>query len=93
MTPEQRLDRAEYILVRLAKSGREARTEFRQKINILINSQMETDELIKGLAVGQARINYEMAKLAESQRLTDEALRAYLNSQRKGQNGESANPT
>ena len=100
MTPEQRLDRAEYILVRLAKSGREARTEFRQKINVLINSQMETDELIKGLAVGQARINYEMAKLAESQRLlaesqrlTDEELRAFLRSQRKGQNGESANPT
>ena len=93
MTPEQRLERAEYILVRLAKSGREARTEFRQKINILINSQMETDELIKGLAVGQARINYEMAKLAESQRLTDEALRAFLRSQSKDQDGESANPT
>jgi hypothetical protein len=89
MTPEQRLDRAEYILVRLAKSGREARTEFRQKINILINAQMDTDELIKGLAVGQARLNYEMAELAKSQRLTDQALRAFIKSSRKRENGES----
>ena len=89
MTPEQRLDRAEYILVRLAKSGREARTEFRQKINILINAQMDTDELIKGLAVGQARLNYEMAELAKSQKLTDKALRAFIKSSRKSENSES----
>lgn len=88
MTPEQRLDRVEYILVRLAKSGREARTEFRQKINMLIKTQLDTEEIMKGLALGQARINYEMAELAKSQKLTDEALRAYLNSQRKGQNGD-----
>ena len=89
MTPEQRLDRAEYILVRLAKSGREARTEFRQKINILINAQMDTDELIKGLAVGQARLNYEMAELAKSQKLTDKALRAFIKGSRKSENSES----
>ena len=90
MTPEQRLDRAEYILIRLAKSGREARTEFRQKINILIKTHLETEEIMKGLALGQARINYEMAELAKSQKLTDEALRAYINSQRKGQNGDAS---
>jgi hypothetical protein len=87
MTPEQRLDRAEYILVRLAKSGREARSEFRQKINILIQAQMETTEQIKGLATGQARADREMADLRRSQKLTDEALRAFINSQRKEKNG------
>ena len=91
MTPEQRLDRVEYILVRLAKSGREARTEFRQKINILIKARLETEEIVKGLAVGQARINQEMAELAKSQRLTDQTLRAYIKSQRKGQNGDPTN--
>ncbi|HET9714145.1 MAG TPA: hypothetical protein VFP64_19825, partial [Pyrinomonadaceae bacterium] len=65
MTPEQRLDRAERILVRMAKSGREARSEFRQKINILIDAQIRNEaawraeshainEQIKSLAVAQA---------------------------------------
>ena len=89
MTPEQRLDRAEYILVRLAKSGRAARSEFRQKINILIKTQLETEEIMKGLALGQARINYEMAELAKSQRLTDEALRTFIRGSRKSENGDS----
>ena len=89
MTPEQRLDRVERILGTLATSGRKARSEFREKINILIHAQMETDELIKGLAVGQARVNQELAELAKSQRLTDQALRAFIKSHRKRENGSS----
>ena len=58
---------------------------------MVIKTQLETEEIMKGLALGQARINYEMAELAKSQKLTDEALRAYLNSQRKGENGDSSN--
>jgi hypothetical protein len=116
MTPEQRLDRAEYILVRLAKNGREVRSEFRQRINMLIDAQMRNEETrrvesqavsekinilidaqvkneeawraeshiineqIKGLAVAQA-------ELTKSQKLTDRALRAFINSLRKGGNG------
>ena len=108
MTPEQRFKRVERILGRLATSSREARSEFRQKINILINmhvqneeqwraqsdalnekinilidTQMETTEQIKTLAVGQA-------KLEESQKLTDRALRAFIDSLRKGGNGNSS---
>ena len=101
MTPEQRLDRAEYILVRLAKSGRAARTEFREKINILIDAHMRnqeawrseshaineqihaTNEQIKALAVAQA-------ELTKSQKLTDQALRAFINSSRKRGNGNSS---
>ena len=93
MTPEQRLDRAEYILVRLAKSGRAARTEFREKINILIDAHMRNEaawrteseainEQLKVLAVAQA-------ELAKSQKLTDRALRGFINSLRKGGNGHS----
>lgn len=91
MTPEQRLDRAEYILVRLAKSGREARSEFRQKINMLIDAHMRNqatwraeseaiNEQIKAVAVAQA-------ELTKSQKLTDQALRAFINSLRRGGNG------
>jgi predicted nucleic acid-binding Zn-ribbon protein len=43
MTPEQRLDRAEYILGRIVMIGREARSEFRQKINILIDAQIKNE--------------------------------------------------
>jgi len=40
MTPEERLGRAERILVEMAKSGRRSRSEFRYKINCLIDAQM-----------------------------------------------------
>jgi hypothetical protein len=40
MTPEQRLDRVERILVHMARSGRRSRSEFRYKINALIDTQM-----------------------------------------------------
>ena len=94
MTPEERLDRAESILVRMAKSGREARTEFRQKINILIDAQIRNEaawrveseainEQLKVLAVAQA-------ELARSQKLTDRALRAFIDSLRKRGNGNSS---
>ena len=84
MTPEQRLDRVEYILVRLAKSGRDARSEFRQKINILIHEHTRNEqawrteshainEQLKELATAQV-------ELTKSQKLTDGALRAFINS-------------
>ena len=106
MTPEQRLKRVERILGRLAKRGRVARSEFRDKINILIDAQIrneelwlrhkeewraesqaineqikETDEQIKNVALAQA-------ELTQSQKLTDRALRDFINSLRKGQNGK-----
>jgi hypothetical protein len=101
MTPEQRLDRVEYILGRMAKSGREARTEFRYKINALIDAQMKNEaawraesqaineqirqvnEQIKAQAVAQA-------ELTKSQKLTDKALRAFINSLRKNDNGHTS---
>ncbi len=98
----------------MAKSGREARSEFRQKINILIDAQIKnetawraesheinekinilidaqmetneqirsTNEQIKDLAVSQA-------ELTKSQKLTDQSLRAFINSLRKRKNGKS----
>ena len=48
MTPEQRLKRVERILGRLATRGREARSEFRDKINILIDTQIQSEEEFRG---------------------------------------------
>jgi hypothetical protein len=79
MTPEQRLDRVERILGYFVKEGRRWRVRSREqdeKINILIQSQMETTEQIN--------------KLGRQQKLTQQALRAFINSLRKGQNGKSS---
>jgi len=94
MTPDQRLDRAERMLILFVKAGRRARKASReqdQKINILVQAQMETTEQIKGLAAGHAKAESEMAELRNSQKLTDEALRAFIDSLRKGGNGNSPN--
>lgn len=98
MTPEQRLERAERILVMLAQAGRRARRDLREqsrkqeersqdqneRINMLIQAQMGTTEQIKGLAVAQA-------ELTQSQKLTDQALRSFINSLNRGENGKNSN--
>ena len=94
MTPEQRLDRVERILTLFVNAGRRARRQSREqdeRISIIIKTQMETEEIMKGLALGQARVDYEMAELAKSQKLTDEVLRAYLKSQGRDRNGDPLN--
>jgi len=103
-TPDQRLDRAERILLHMAQSGRRSRSEFRYKINSLIDAQIrheaefraeshEIDEKLKAVAVAHAEVaelqkvnQMEMAELRESQKLTDKALRDFINSQRKSEN-------
>ena len=61
MTPEQRLDKAERILLLTIKERRYARKEWNEKVKILIDAQLRNEAV----------------------------LRAYLESQRKGQDGES----
>ena len=85
MTPEQRLDRVERILGLFAREGRRWRVQKREqdeKLNILIQSQMETTEQINKLATGHD-------ELRRSQELTEQTLRAFINSLRKGTNGKS----
>ena len=116
MTPEQRLKRVERILGNLAVRGRKTRSEFRDRINILIDAQIRseeafrdkiniltdaqtrneearrveshaineqikaTDEQIKNVALAQI-------ELTKSQKLTNRALRDFINSLRKNRNG------
>jgi len=116
MTPKQRLDRVERILGIMARAGRQARQEFRDKINILIATQIRTEgEFREKITIlTDAHINNEelarenskaikavnkqiqavavaQAELTQSQKLTDRALRDYLNSQRTRENGNSSN--
>ena len=123
MTPEQRLKRVERILGRLAVRGRKTRNEFSDRINILIDAQIRSEETfrekINTLTDAQTRseeawLRHEEAwrieshardeqikatneqiknvalaqiELTKSQKLTDRALRDFINSLRKGQNG------
>ncbi len=120
MTPDQRLDRVERILILFVNAGRRTRGEWHarsreqdekiniliqsqmetrgewrtrsreqdEKLNILIQSQMEATEQIKSMA---ARHDKDIIELREAQKLTDKALRAFINSLHKGRNGESSN--
>ena len=101
MTPEQRLDRMENILRGCIKSGREARSEFRQKINILINTQMEnherwraqSDELNEKLNIlihAQMQTTEQINKLTNSQIQTDQTLLDFIDRHRKERNGNSS---
>jgi hypothetical protein len=85
MTPEQRLDRVERILGLFAREGRRWRVQKREqdeKIHILIQFQMETTEQINKLTT-------DTDKLRKSQELTQQTLRAFIDSLRKGRNGKS----
>ena len=100
MTPEQRLDRAERILIAMVKSGRRTRSEWQYKINSLIDAQIKheaesrmrsakIDEQLRENAVAQAENRRAIAELRESQKLTDKALRTFIESLRKDRNGKS----
>src|ERR1051325_4938111 len=121
MTPEQRLDRVERILTLFVNAGRRVRGEYRrqsrehdEKINILIQTQMDTEQIMKRLAVSQAETEATMkhlavsqaeteatmkhlaasqAELSESQKLTDQALRRFIDGLHEGRNGKSSKKT
>jgi UDP-glucose 4-epimerase len=79
MTPDQRLDRAERILIAMIKSGRRTRSEWQYKINSLIDAQIkyeaasrrEWDNKINSL--NEARIKHEAAWRIEAAK-TEELL-------------------
>jgi DNA repair exonuclease SbcCD ATPase subunit len=82
---------------------REQSRDQAEKINILIHMQMKVDEQlertdrqiervdgqINNLTVQVNSLAAAQAELAKSQKLTDRALRTFINSLRKGGNGNS----
>ncbi|HEU4934091.1 MAG TPA: hypothetical protein VFT48_18525 [Pyrinomonadaceae bacterium] len=90
MTPEQRLDRVERILGLFAGEGRRWRVRSREqdeKINMLIQTQMETTEQINKLTTSHERTEEQINKLTANQKRTDQALRAFIESLGKKRNG------
>lgn len=77
MTSEQRLDRLERIAKLFASAGFRARHDVREideKLNILINTQIRTDEKFARLAESHARLVDSHVRLAEAQALSDRKL-------------------
>lgn len=96
MTDEQRLDRLERIAKLMVKAGLRARQEARararehdEKINILTDTQMKTDERLAALS---AKTDERFAVLAAAQVGTQEQLKSLastvervINERRNGQ--------
>ena len=101
MTPEQRLDRMERVVMLMIKAGVRARRQSReqdQRINILIKYQMDTSEQFRAMSVRHDIEMKElrdahsigMRELRESQKLTHQELRALIKSLSRGKNGNSS---
>ena len=92
MTDEQRLDRLERIVKLMIKAGLRARQQSREqneKINILIDSQIKTDER---LAASAAKTDERFAAMTVVQESTEKQLQSLaatvekvINERRNGQ--------
>ena len=99
MTSEERFDRLERIAKLFVRAGlreRRNRRELDEKINIIINSQIENEERFARneerfaqLAEVQARTDAHVKALAESQKLTGERLNTLIDIVTRDRNGNS----
>jgi hypothetical protein len=105
---EWRMKRAERMLKMFARQGRKYRSEFRsrhremeEKIDILINTQIDTNEQLKRtdeqiqrtgeqIEALAAKTEQAVDRLAAGQVKTDKALERFLNGLSKGRNGNSS---
>ncbi len=86
MTPEQRFDRLERIVKLIVKAGLRARGQMREqgeKINMIIDLQMQNEERF-------GRNEERFAKLAEAQAYTSQRLDTLIEIVREGRNGRSS---
>lgn len=97
LTLEQRIARAERVLKMFLRRGRKYRKEFRESVNIVINAQIATEDQLKrtGQQIKETgeqikKTGEQIEALTASQARTDEALRRFIDSVRKGQNGNSS---
>jgi len=94
MTPDQRIDRLERLAKLFARAGlrwrgelREWRSEFREKIEILMDAQMRNDAAIARNEERFAKLAEAQVRLADSQVHTDQRLDALIDIIRRERNG------
>ena len=97
MIPERRLERAERLLMLVIKAGYRERREWRQqsreqneKINILINAQIKTEEEHKRFQGDLDRLEANQEGLQANQEGLQASLKAFLDSMARGRNGQSS---
>jgi hypothetical protein len=96
MTSEQRLDRLERIARLFVRAGLRARRNMQaqdEKINIIINNQIEYDERFAGLNQSLDRSHKELSQslneLAKAQTHTSKRLDSLIEIVRRDRNGNS----
>lgn len=85
MTPEQRFDRIERIVKLMVQAGLRARSQIREqgeKMNMIIDLQVQNEERF-------GRNEERFARLAEAQAHTDRRLDALIDIVREDRNGRS----
>ncbi len=93
MTPEQKFDRLERIVKLMVKAGLRARSQMREqgdRINMIIEYQMQNEERFGRNEERFERNEERFAKLAEAQAHTDRRLDALIDIVREGRNGRSS---
>lgn len=93
MTPEQKFDRLERIVKLMVKAGLRARSQMREqgdRINMIIEYQMQNEERFGRNEERFERNEERFAKLAEAQAHTDRRLDALIEIVREGRNGRSS---
>jgi hypothetical protein len=65
MTPEQRLDRLERIVMMFARAGARARREMNEKINMLIDAQIKSEDRMAKVDERFAKFDERFAKFDE----------------------------
>ncbi|HET6975378.1 MAG TPA: hypothetical protein VFI24_03585 [Pyrinomonadaceae bacterium] len=82
------------ILIHMQERDREVRQaesqEINEKINILVDSQLDLSSTVKDLNSTVKDLSSTVNDLATAQSKTDKSLRAFLDSLRKGGNGNSS---
>src|SRR5918999_3246194 len=84
---EQKLSEANEMVTRLAYVTNVGFKDVNAKINALVDSQIRTDDIVKGLAESQkkteATLNARFSELAEFQKKTERGINELTDSQKK----------
>ena len=86
---DERLNRLENIVTRLANVTLNGQEEFNAKVSAITDAQIKTEETMQRMAEAQTKLAEAQTKLAESQAHTDKRLDALIDIVREGRNGKS----
>jgi len=84
---DQRMDGITKLIQQGMRLLLDNKTETDRKINALIDGQLRTEANVERLSEAQTRIDAKFEQLAEAHKATEQALKAFIDSLRQGNNG------